>query len=220
MSQQAEPEVQGVPVTAGNWQGPPVNRWAFWHLGEILPTYRVSRGSGPARDLPPSPAAEGTAAEDGTAEDSIQHCPGSRPVQQAAAPDLPGAEYVLVIPGDKAQPRQLIIRQPGTAKHPSQQLFPRNTQRARSTRPNCPDARRHRRPQVTPERHPQPQVNRMPKRRPRRPLHIERLHGMRQPPQPRQVVPRHPPAVTEVRREKPRDWRRWVPQLPSQWQPS
>ena len=70
MSQQAEPEVQGVPVTAGNWQDPPVNRWAFWHVGEILPTYRVSRGGGPARDLPRSPAAEGTAVEDGAADDS------------------------------------------------------------------------------------------------------------------------------------------------------
>ena len=70
MSQQAEPEVQGVPVTAGNWQDPPVNRWAFWHVGEILPTYRVSRGAGPARDLPPSPAAKGTAVEDGAADHS------------------------------------------------------------------------------------------------------------------------------------------------------
>ena len=49
MSQEAGPEVQGVPVTAGNWQDPPVNRWAFWHVGEILPTYRVSRGDGPVR---------------------------------------------------------------------------------------------------------------------------------------------------------------------------
>jgi CubicO group peptidase (beta-lactamase class C family) len=70
MSQQAGPKFQGVPVTAGNWQDPPVNRWAFWHVAEILPTYRVSRGAGPARDLPPSPAAKGTAAEDSAAEDS------------------------------------------------------------------------------------------------------------------------------------------------------
>ena len=58
MSQEAGPEVQGVPVTAGNWQDPPVNRWAFWHVDEILPTYRVSRGDGPARNLPRSPAAD------------------------------------------------------------------------------------------------------------------------------------------------------------------
>ena len=50
------PEVQGVPVTAGHWQDPPVNRWAFWHVPEILPTYRVARGRGPARRLPGSPA--------------------------------------------------------------------------------------------------------------------------------------------------------------------
>jgi CubicO group peptidase (beta-lactamase class C family) len=51
------PEVQGVPVTARNWQDPPANRWAFWHVGEILPTYRVSRGDGPVRELPPAPPA-------------------------------------------------------------------------------------------------------------------------------------------------------------------
>ena len=54
MSQEPGPEVQGVPVTARNWQDPPVNRWAYWHVGEILPTYRVSRGDGPVRELPRS----------------------------------------------------------------------------------------------------------------------------------------------------------------------
>ena len=48
------PEVQGVPVTARNWQDPPVNRWAYWHVEEILPTHRVSRSAGPARPLPGS----------------------------------------------------------------------------------------------------------------------------------------------------------------------
>jgi CubicO group peptidase (beta-lactamase class C family) len=51
MSLEQGPEIQGVPVTGYNWQDPPVNRWAFWHVGEILPTYPVSRG-GPARALP------------------------------------------------------------------------------------------------------------------------------------------------------------------------
>ena len=57
MPQEPGPEVQGVPVTVRNWQDPPVNRWAFWHVGEILPTYRVSRGPGPVRALPPAPPA-------------------------------------------------------------------------------------------------------------------------------------------------------------------
>lgn len=52
MPQEPDPEVQGVPVTARNWQDPPVNRWAYWHVTEILPTYQVPRGDGPARDLP------------------------------------------------------------------------------------------------------------------------------------------------------------------------
>jgi len=59
MSQEAGPEVQGVPVTAGNWQDPPVNRWAYWHVGDILPTYRVSRGDGQPRELPAAPSAGG-----------------------------------------------------------------------------------------------------------------------------------------------------------------
>jgi CubicO group peptidase (beta-lactamase class C family) len=51
------PEVSGASATASNWQDPPVNRWAFWHVAEILPTYRVARGRGPARALPASAAA-------------------------------------------------------------------------------------------------------------------------------------------------------------------
>src|ERR1700689_4052699 len=50
------PEFRGVVVTPGNWEEPPVNRWTFWHAAEILPAYRVSRGRGPARPLPDSPA--------------------------------------------------------------------------------------------------------------------------------------------------------------------
>jgi hypothetical protein len=45
----------GTAVTARNWQEPPFNRWAYWHVREILPTYRVPRGSGPARALPAAP---------------------------------------------------------------------------------------------------------------------------------------------------------------------
>ena len=52
MSQEPAPEVQGVPVTALNWQDPPANRWAFWHVGDLLPTYRVPRGDGTPRPLP------------------------------------------------------------------------------------------------------------------------------------------------------------------------
>src|SRR6266568_851056 len=54
MSQEPAPEVQGVPVTALNWQDPPANRWAFWHVGDLLPTYRVPRGDGQVRPLPPA----------------------------------------------------------------------------------------------------------------------------------------------------------------------
>ena len=56
MSLEPGPEVPGAPVIAYNWQDPPFNRWAFWHVGEILPTYPVSRGEGPARSLPAAAA--------------------------------------------------------------------------------------------------------------------------------------------------------------------
>jgi CubicO group peptidase (beta-lactamase class C family) len=52
MSQVPAPEDQGAPVTALNWQEPPGNRWAFWHVADILPTHLVSRGDGPVRPLP------------------------------------------------------------------------------------------------------------------------------------------------------------------------
>ena len=45
-----------MPVTARNWQDPPVNRWAFWHVGDLLPTYRVPRGDGAPRPLPAAAA--------------------------------------------------------------------------------------------------------------------------------------------------------------------
>ena len=57
MSLERGPEDPGAPVTAYNWQDPPFNRWAFWHVDELLPTYLVARGSGPARALPASAAA-------------------------------------------------------------------------------------------------------------------------------------------------------------------
>jgi CubicO group peptidase (beta-lactamase class C family) len=58
MSLERGPEVAGAPVTAYNWQDPPFNRWAFWHVDEILPTYPVSRGDGPVRALPSSAAVD------------------------------------------------------------------------------------------------------------------------------------------------------------------
>jgi CubicO group peptidase (beta-lactamase class C family) len=42
----------GSQVTLANWQDPPFNRWAFQHLRELIPTARISRGSGPVRRLP------------------------------------------------------------------------------------------------------------------------------------------------------------------------
>jgi len=56
MSQEPAPEAQGAAVTALNWQEPPGNRWAFWHVADILPTHLVSRGTGPVRPLPLSGA--------------------------------------------------------------------------------------------------------------------------------------------------------------------
>jgi CubicO group peptidase (beta-lactamase class C family) len=47
-----EPLQRDALATAANWQEAPYNRWSFWHLRELLPTQRVSRGDGPVRPLP------------------------------------------------------------------------------------------------------------------------------------------------------------------------
>src|SRR5581483_12522756 len=39
-------------VTLANWQEPPFNRWAFQHIRELIPTARISRGTGPVWTLP------------------------------------------------------------------------------------------------------------------------------------------------------------------------
>jgi CubicO group peptidase (beta-lactamase class C family) len=42
-------------ATAANWQSPPFNRWAFWHVPDLLPTHRVPRGTAAVRALPAHP---------------------------------------------------------------------------------------------------------------------------------------------------------------------
>jgi CubicO group peptidase (beta-lactamase class C family) len=39
-------------VTLANWQDPPFNRWGFQHIGDLIPTARISRGEGPVWTLP------------------------------------------------------------------------------------------------------------------------------------------------------------------------
>ena len=56
-----EPIMQGCPPPPGmrptleNWDWPPMNRWAFQHVAEIMPTTRVHRGHGPRSALPEAP---------------------------------------------------------------------------------------------------------------------------------------------------------------------
>jgi len=42
-------------VTLSNWQDPPWNRWSFQHIGQLIPSARISRGDGPVLDLPDEP---------------------------------------------------------------------------------------------------------------------------------------------------------------------
>ncbi len=42
-------------VTLTNWQEPPYNRWSFSHMRELVPTQRISRGSGPVTPLVAAP---------------------------------------------------------------------------------------------------------------------------------------------------------------------
>jgi CubicO group peptidase (beta-lactamase class C family) len=52
-----EPLMSGFPptaesrVTLANWQDPPYNRWSFQHVRELIPTQRISCGSGSWRHL-------------------------------------------------------------------------------------------------------------------------------------------------------------------------
>ena len=46
-------------VTLDNWQEAPFNRWSFQHVREVVPTARVSRGTGLPSELPAAPAAVG-----------------------------------------------------------------------------------------------------------------------------------------------------------------
>ena len=39
-------------VTLSNWQDPPWNRWSFQHVGQLIPSARISRGDGPVLELP------------------------------------------------------------------------------------------------------------------------------------------------------------------------
>ncbi len=50
-----EPLRRDPSASAENWQEPPVNRWSFWHVRELLPTHPVPRGDGPVRPLPDHP---------------------------------------------------------------------------------------------------------------------------------------------------------------------
>lgn len=51
-----EPQPRDPSASATNWQQPPINRWSFWHVRELLPTHPVPRGEGPVRPLPTHPA--------------------------------------------------------------------------------------------------------------------------------------------------------------------
>ena len=55
MLMQGFPPPPGARVTLANWQEPPFNRWSFSHMRELVPTQRISRGSGPVTPLPASP---------------------------------------------------------------------------------------------------------------------------------------------------------------------
>ena len=59
MLMQGFPPPRDARVTLANWQEPPFNRWSFSHMRELVPTQRISRGSGPVTPLPTSPLALG-----------------------------------------------------------------------------------------------------------------------------------------------------------------
>lgn len=54
MLMEGSPPGKGALVTLANWQEAPANRWAFWHVRELLPTHRVARSTW-VRPLPQAP---------------------------------------------------------------------------------------------------------------------------------------------------------------------
>jgi len=46
------PAPAGSLVTLANWQDPPYLRWAYLHVGELIPTATISRGDAPVMPLP------------------------------------------------------------------------------------------------------------------------------------------------------------------------
>src|SRR5258708_38961412 len=99
MSRGPGPEVQGVRVTARNWQDPPGNRWAYWHVAELLPAYQGSRGDGPARPLPVSAAAEDHAGLPAAPVPRAGQSATPGPISTAAdAPADPHTDAYLVLP--------------------------------------------------------------------------------------------------------------------------
>ncbi len=64
MLMQGFPPPPDARVTLANWQEPPFNRWSFSHMRELVPTQRISRGSGQPTPLPASPLPLGKIALD------------------------------------------------------------------------------------------------------------------------------------------------------------
>ncbi len=55
MLSSGEPLRRDASASASNWQEPPVNRWAFWHVRELLPTHPVRHDEARVRHLPEHP---------------------------------------------------------------------------------------------------------------------------------------------------------------------
>jgi CubicO group peptidase (beta-lactamase class C family) len=47
-----------VSADLSNWQLPPVNRWGFWHVGEVVHTEPIPHGDGPVTQLPRADAGD------------------------------------------------------------------------------------------------------------------------------------------------------------------
>ncbi len=61
------PEESQLVTISSNWQEGPRNRWAYQHVGELVPSAVVSRGTGPVLPLPPAPQDLGPLPLDGVA---------------------------------------------------------------------------------------------------------------------------------------------------------
>ena len=110
---QGFPPPKDAQVTLANWQAPPYSRWSFSHMRELVPTQRISRGTGPVTPLPADPRPLGGV--------PLRRVDGSEVVVDAVLEDLAGNSIERPFEVDVVRPveRSVTTRAVRLPFHPS-----------------------------------------------------------------------------------------------------